>query len=168
MSGKELAQDGATDPKSVFACPYRSDGTLPEESELGAFGAWAARHCERLESRSCVQKGGKPWYAWHETPPMQEILRPKIVFPDIAKEPRFWPERAGEIIPRHTVYYAVPEEGVSFDRLLRYLNSPPAKEWMEAHCQRAANSYLRLQSRVLRRLPVPTEVAQVRQGALAL
>jgi hypothetical protein len=99
---------------------------------------------------------------------MKDILRPKIVFKDIAKEPKFWAERTGEIIPRHTVYYLVPEEGVSFDQLLEYLNGPVAKEWMEAHCQRAANGFLRLQSRVLRKLPVPTTVARERQGALAL
>lgn len=168
VSGEELTEGGASDPKSVFACPYRIGGTLPAESELGAFGAWASQHRERLEERSCVQKGGKPWYAWHETPPMQDILRPKIVFKDIAKEPKFWAERTGEIIPRHTVYYLVPEEGVPFEKLLGYLNGPVAKEWMEAHCQRAANGFLRLQSRVLRKLPVPTIVSRERQGALAL
>ncbi|PSQ97936.1 MAG: DNA methyltransferase [Bacteroidetes bacterium SW_9_63_38] len=167
VSGKELTHGGASNPESVFACPYRSDGTLPKERELGAFGEWARQHRERLENRSCVQKAGKPWYAWHETPPMQDLLRPKIVFKDIAKEPTFWAERTGEIIPRHTVYYLVPEEGISFDRLLDYLNGSVATEWMEAHCQRAANGFLRLQSRVLRKLPVPTEVARERQGALA-
>ena len=168
VSGKELTHGGASNPQSVFACPYRSDGTLPEENELGVFGAWAQQHRERLEDRSCVQKAGKRWYAWHETPPMQDLLCPKIVFKDIAKEPKFWAERTGEIIPRHTVYYLVPEEGVSFDQLLDYLNGPVAKEWLEAHCQRAANGFLRLQSRVLRKLPVPTEVARERQGVLAL
>jgi hypothetical protein len=168
VSGEELTHGGASNPQSVFACPYRSDGTLPEESELGAFGEWAREHRERLENRSCVQKAGKRWYAWHETPPMKDILRPKIVFKDIAKEPKFWAEPTGEIIPRHTVYYLVPEEGVSFEQLLDYLNGPVAKEWMEAHCQRAANGFLRLQSRVLRKLPVPTTVARERQGALAL
>jgi len=168
VSGEELTHGRASNPRSVFACPYRSDGTLPKESELGAFGEWAREHRERLENRSCVQKAGKRWYAWHETPPMKDILRPKIVFKDIAKEPKFWAEHAGEIVPRHTVYYLVPEEGVSFDQLLDYLNGPVAKEWMEARCQRAANGFLRLQSRVLCKLPVPTEVTRERQGALAL
>jgi hypothetical protein len=168
VSGKELTSGCAANPQSVFVCPYREDGTLPPETGLGAFGEWARAHRKRLEDRSCVQKAGKKWYAWHETPPMEDILRPKIVFKDIVKEPRFWPEPTGEIVPRHTVYYIVPEEGVSFDRLLEYLNGPLAKEWMEANCQRAANGFRRLQSRVLKKLPVPTEVARERQGALAL
>lgn len=167
VSGEELTSGGATDPKSVFVCPYREDGTLPPETELGAFGEWAQEHRERLEDRSCVQKTGKKWYAWHETPPMEDLLRPKIVFKDIAKEPKFWAEPTGEIVPRHTVYYIVPEAGVSPENLLDYLNSPPAKEWMAANCQRAANGFLRLQSRVIRNLPVPPEVAKERQETLA-
>ena len=168
VSGEELTTGGATDPKSVFVCPYRENGTLPPETEIGAFGEWASQHRERLEDRSCVQKAGKQWYAWHETPPMEDLLRQKIVFKDIAKEPKFWAEPTGEIVPRHTVYYVVPEAKVSLEKLLDYLNSPSAKEWMAANCQRAANGFLRLQSRVLKKLPVPTEVARERQGALPM
>lgn len=88
VSGRQLAaSSGPNGAESVLICPYRDDGTLAPESELGAFGQWASRHRERLEDRSCVQKHGKAW--------------------------------------------------------------------MEAHCQRAANGFLRLQSRVLRQLPVP-------------
>jgi hypothetical protein len=99
---------------------------------------------------------------------MQDLLQPKIVFKDIEKEPRFWAEREGDVIPRHSVYYLVPDQGVSFDELLEYLNSPIAQEWMEANCQRAANGFLRLQSRVLRQLPVPKDVVESYQTALAL
>lgn len=168
VSGKELSHGGATDPQSVFVCPYREDGSLPKESELGAFGEWARSYRERLEDRSCVQKTGKKWYAWHETPPMEDLLQPKIIFKDIAKEPKFWAERSGEIVPRHTVYYIVPEERVSFEELLDYVNGPVAKEWMVAHCQRAANGFLRLQSRVLKKLPVPVEIVREWQTTLAL
>jgi len=168
VSGKELSSGDSPRSESVFICPYRDDGTLQSKAELGAFGEWASEHRERLEDRSCVKKAGKKWYAWHETPPMEDLLRPKIVFKDIAKEPRFWAEREGDVVPRHTVYYTVPEQGVSFDGLLEYLNGPLAQEWIEANCQRAANGFLRLQSRVLRKLPVPREVIQEQQGVLAL
>lgn len=168
VSGRELGSDGGSDSESVLVCPYRDDGTLVDESNLGAFGDWAAARRERLENRSCVQKAGKKWYAWHETPPMADLLQPKIVFKDIEKEPRFWAERDGDIVPRHSVYYIVPGNDVSLDDLLEYLNSPIAQEWMEANCQRAANGFLRLQSRVLKQLPVPKEIAQSYQAALAL
>ena len=168
VSGRQLGKNGSPRSDSVLICPYRANGTLVEEQELGAFGEWAQSHRARLEDRSCVKKAGKKWYAWHETPPMQDLLQPKIVFKDIEKEPRFWAERKGDVIPRHSVYYLVPDQGVSFDELLEYLNSPIAQEWMEANCQRAANGFLRLQSRVLRQLPVPKDVVESYQTALAL
>jgi hypothetical protein len=42
--------------------------------------------------------------------------------------------------------------------ILDYLRSAAAREWMEANCQRAAKGYLRLQSRVLQRMPLPQEL----------
>lgn len=97
---------------------------------------------------------------------MEDLLQPKIVFKDIAKEPRFCPELEGDVVPRNTVYYLIPQEGVPFDELLEYLNSPKARAWMEANCQKAANGFLRLQSRVLEDLPVPKKWAETYQATL--
>ncbi|PSQ26574.1 DNA methyltransferase [Halobacteriales archaeon QS_9_68_17] len=166
VSGKQLRDFDSPYTDTVFVCPYRDDGTLPSEDELGTFGEWSEQHRERLEDRSCVEKGNKAWYAWHETPPMQDLLQPKIVFKDIAKEPRFWPEERGDVVPKHSVYYLVPQDDVPFDELLGYLNSPEARMWMEAHCQRAHNGFYRLQSRVLEDLPVPKEWAETFQATL--
>jgi len=164
VSGSQLREFDGPYSDSVFVCPYRDDGSLPGEEELGSFGEWAERHRDRLTERSCVEKDGKPWYAWHETPPMEDILQPKIVFGDIAKEPQFWLEETGEVMPKHSVYYLIPRENVPFDELLNYLNSPPARMWIEANCQRAHNGYYRLQSRVLGDLPVPAEWAETFQA----
>ena len=158
VSGSQLREYGGPETDSVFLCPYKSDGSLANETELGEFYTWLESHRQRLEDRSCVE-GGKKWYAWHENPPLDDILQPKIVFRDIAKEPRFWSEPDGNIVPRHSAYYAIPREGVSLDALLEYLNSPDARMWIEANCQKAHNGYYRLQSRVLRDLPVPKEFA---------
>lgn len=166
VSGRQLRECDGPYTDTVFLCPYRDDGSLPEEDELGSFGEWAEQHRERLEDRSCVKKGGKPWYAWHETPPMDELLQPKIVFKDIAKEPRFWAERDGDVVPKHSVYYAVPNDDVPLDDLLEYLNSPKARAWMKANCQKAHNGFYRLQSRVLRDLPVPKKWAETIQATL--
>ena len=166
VSGKQLSTTDGPYTDSVFICPYQDDGTLPSASELEAFGDWASIHRERLEDRSCVQKEGKEWYAWHETPPMKDLLQPKIVFRDIAQEPQFWAEPEGTVVPRHTVYYLIPKPGVPIAELLEYLNGPKARRWMEAKCQKAANGYLRLQSRVLRDLPVPAEWTNTVQASL--
>jgi adenine-specific DNA-methyltransferase len=165
VSGRQLTANDGPQTDSVLVCPYRTDGSLPDESELGAFGQWAELHRDRLEDRSCVDNG-KPWYSWHETPPMDDLLRSKIVFKDIAKRPRFWAENDGTVVPRHSVYYLVPKSGVPFDELLDYLNGPDARRWMNAHCQKAANGFIRLQSRVLRDLPVPRELCGTYQETL--
>ena len=166
VSGSQLREFDGPYSDSVFVCPYRDDGSLPDEDELGSFGEWAEQHRDRLTDRSCVTNDGKRWYAWHETPPMEDILQPKIVFRDIAKEPRFWVEEEGNVIPKHSVYYLIPRKDVPFDELLEYLNSPEARMWMEANCQRAHNGYYRLQSRVLSELPVPAEWAETFQATL--
>lgn len=165
VSGSQLREFDGPYTDSVFVCPYKDDGELADEGELEGFYGWLEQHRERLEDRSCVE-GGKEWYAWHETPPMEDILQPKIVFRDIAKEPRFWPEERGDVVPKHSVYYAVPRDGVPMSELIEYLNSPEARMWMEANCQKAHNGYYRLQSRVLEDLPVPAEWADSFQATL--
>jgi len=165
VSGSQLREFGGPYTDSVFVCPYKIDGSLADEDELGTTLDWLESHRERLEDRSCVE-GGKKWYAWHENPPTQDLLQPKIVFRDIAKEPQFWPEGRGDVVPKHSVYYAVPKDGVPMDELIEYLNSPEARMWMEAHCQRAHNGYYRLQSQVLNDLPVPEEWPETYQATL--
>lgn len=162
VSGSQLQEFNGPYTDSVFVCPYRENGELADRAELSGFYEWLEQHRKRLENRSCVE-GGKEWYAWHETPPMRDLLQPKIVFRDIAKEPRFWAETRGDVVPKHSVYYAVPKDGVPMDDLINYLNSPNARMWMKANCQKAHNGYYRLQSRVLEDLPVPTEWADTVQ-----
>jgi len=165
VSGSQLREFDGPYTDSVFVCPYKSNGELASEDELGTTLDWLEQYRERLENRSCVE-GGKKWYAWHENPPMQDILQPKIVFRDIAKEPRFWLEDRGDVVPKHSVYYTVPRDGVSITDLIEYLNSSEARVWMEANCQKAHNGYYRLQSRVLTDLPVPKEWVDSFQATL--
>lgn len=141
--------------KTLLLVPYNLDGDLLPEDKLGSLGDYLRRSPVRmqLEKRTCVRR--KPWYAFHETPPLRDILRPKILCKDITAHPKFWVEREGEIIPRHSVYYIVPRDAALLDDLCDYLNSPSVARWLEGHCQRVANGFLRLQSHVLKRLPLP-------------
>lgn len=97
----------------------------------------------------------KPWYAYHETPPLAHIRRPKILCKDITATPFFIADPEGRIVPRHSAYYIVPADPSCLDDLVQYLNSAPARDWLRLHCQRAANGFLRVQSHALKRLPVP-------------
>ncbi|MHB8605851.1 MAG: Eco57I restriction-modification methylase domain-containing protein [Thermoplasmatota archaeon] len=162
-SAREVHANG----KSMLV-PYKTDGTLLPEEKLGALGRFLADPTRKaqLEARTCVSGGRKPWYAFHDNAPLDEILVPKIVCKDIAEEPSFAVDRAGAIVPRHSVYYIVPRAGVDLDRLLRYLNSRDAKMWLRANCQRAAKGFLRLQSTVLKQLPVPDDLLPAGRRAI--
>jgi hypothetical protein len=165
-SGKQLRINDGPESGQVFVCPYDSDGRLPSRDELGDFGEWASLYRERLEDRSCYEKGKQVWYGWHENPPMDDILQRKLLCKDVTEEPHFWRDDSGEVVPRHSVYYLIPEEGVDIEELQDYLNSGDVQAWLEANCQRAANGFLRLQSTVMKQLPVPEHFGDHRQSTL--
>jgi adenine-specific DNA-methyltransferase len=148
----------------LILVPYDLDGTLFSEDKLGRLGDYLSQPAirSRLVQRTCVRR--KPWYAFHETPPLGDILRPKILCKDITERPKFWVDRRGKLVPRHSVYYIVPTDSAAIEDLCDYLNSKLAREWLESHCQRVANGFLRLQSHVLKRLPIPSKFSAKRRA----
>ena len=164
VSGRELSrfEAGATiDPNSlqyVMLVPYDEEGRLLSREEAKPLIDYLSRHRPLLKERYCVAKCKKKWYAFHEDPPMKELLKPKILCKDIAKEPEFWADYSGKIIPKHNVYYIVLRDHERIPTLLEYLNSYEAKLWLMAHCQRAANNFLRLQSSILKQLPIKRDI----------
>jgi len=161
IAGRQL---GAENPnlrtRQAMLVPYARNGHLLEEADLGALGKYLRQPSMRtkLMRRTCVRR--KPWYAFHENPPLPDILRPKILCKDITAKPQFWVDRGGKLVPRHSVYYIIPRRAENVDALCSYLNSAYVREWLEGNCQRAANGFLRLQSRVLKRLPLPIELVE--------
>lgn len=159
VSGRQLSSwtDTRTASKEVMLIPYDIRGNLLPETKLGQLGTYLRRSdiARRLQERTCVSESGRVWYRFHDNAPLDEILTPKILCKDIAPAPRFWFDRSGEVVPRHSVYYIIPKPDVNVSKLLAFLNGPDATAWLRANCQRAANGFLRLQSNVLKRLPVP-------------
>jgi adenine-specific DNA-methyltransferase len=138
--------------------PYRRNGGLMSPSEMGPLLDFLRNHRRRLEERTCAIR--KPWYAFHETPLLPDLLRPKLLCKDIAPEPRFWTDSTGGTFPRHSVYYVQPRVPSHLPVLESYLHSEEARKWLMGNCQRATNKFLRLQSNVLKQLPVPDDVAR--------
>lgn len=165
ISGRQLEVNSPVATKESMLIPYTNEGVLLAESELGALGNYLRDPGRRkqLLRRTCVSR--KPWFAFHETPPLNQILRPKILCKDIGQRPWFVVDESGEIVPRHSVYYLVPEDASQIHELCDYLNSAEAHDWLMEHCQRAANGFVRLQSHVLKMLPVPDRF--LLQGQLA-
>ena len=165
IAGRELTPETTDLPQRfVMLIPYDAHGRLLPLKQLGAVGRYLMRDDirERLLARTCVKR--KPWYAFHETPALPEILRPKILCKDIGDSPHFWVDRPGGIVPRHSVYHLVPRDPAAIDVILSYLRSPAAHQWLTQNCQRASKGFLRLQSRVLQRLPLPDDVVHAVAG----
>lgn len=163
IAGRELTSGDGIRARFSMLIPYGGNGKLLPEDRLGPLRSYLGQPeiRSRLMKRTCVAR--KPWYSFHENPPLADILRPKILCKDITAQPRFWIDWTGEIVPRHSVYYIVPKNPTNIARLAEYLNSEFASAWLRANCQRAASGFLRLQSHVLKKLPVPRQFAS---GAL--
>jgi adenine-specific DNA-methyltransferase len=161
ISGRQMISGRDIHTSDSMLVPYDFEGRLLGESDLGELKTFlrAPARLTRLMNRTCTRR--KPWYAFHENPPMRDLGRPKILCKDIGQSPWFVVDRSGQIIPRHSVYYLVPREPTQIDELCNYLNSPPAREWLVANCQRASNGFLRLQSHVLKCLPVPDQLMEL-------
>lgn len=159
ISGRQISPTGEMTLRSSLLAPYDASGRLLAEHRLGALGSFLGEQRSRLEARTCVAH--KPWYAFHDNLPLPDMLRPKLLCKDITEEPFFVLDTSGDLVPRHSVYYVVPAAEGDLVPLAEYLNSEPARAWLRAHCQRAANGYLRMQSHVLKQLPVPGQFQQL-------
>ena len=157
ISGRQLVNDGFAGNSEVMLIPYDKRGRLTPESKLGNLADELLASKDALLKRVCTKT--KPWYAFHDNVPFDEMLLPKILCKDISKTPKFWADADGSLVPRHSVYYIVPKDSNSLEAILEYLNSPDAQSWLKANCQRAANGFLRVQSSVLKRLPIPDSLA---------
>lgn len=166
IAGRHLQPDRAPIESHSMLMPYDESGTLILERKLGVLGRYLSEPTRRakLLARTCVER--KPWYAFHETPPLDDLLRPKLLCKDIGIAPYFVSDEQGRIVPRHSVYYIVPSDPSRMTELAAYLNSAPAQQWLRDHCQRAAKDYLRMQSHILKRLPVPETFAREIQDDL--
>lgn len=161
ITGRDLSLNSPdADSDLEMIVPYDAGGKLIPESQLGALGSFLhlPENHTRLLKRTCVTK--KPWYAFHENPPLAQILQPKILCKDITETPFFRIDYSGGIVPGHSVYYIIPKNPDHLETLHEYLNSPEVRLWLESNCQRAASGFLRLQSTILKQVPVPFSILE--------
>ncbi len=160
LAGRDLSlsKERIPEPNKVLLLPYEPSGALMDERKLGPLGTFLRKEetRQKLEQRTCAKN--KPWYAFHDNCPLPDIRMPKILCKDIGERPKFWIDRTGAILPLHSVYYIVPNDGIDINALAEWLNGSEAETWLINHCQRAANGFIRLQSRVMRHLPVPAHL----------
>ncbi|MGQ0535149.1 MAG: HsdM family class I SAM-dependent methyltransferase [Methanobacteriota archaeon] len=160
ISGRQLSFcNGRIRTSESMLVPYDRQGRLCSISNIGPLADYLAIHRDRLERRTCVQGGRKAWWGFHDNAPLPDLLRPKILCKDITREIRFWVDWDGAVVPRHSAYYLVPKDPTQIPVILEHLQSPQTQRWIEAHVQHAANGFLRLQSSILRRVPISPRMA---------
>jgi SAM-dependent methyltransferase len=164
LAGREIHRDGTLHPRHHLLAPYDRQGRLVPEDKLGSLRAHLHARQDVLRARTCTRH--KPWYAFHDSFPLDDMRRPKLLCKDITAAPLFVLDRAGTIIPRHSVYYLVPHDPTRLEAISDWLHGPQARAWLEAHAQRAAHGFLRLQSHVLRAMPVPESLLSTGPGTL--
>lgn len=83
-------------------------------------GRYLESHRKRLTSRRYVIEGGRQWYEiWVPHNP-EEWAKPKIVFPDISEEPRFFLDSTGAIV-NGDCYWMTLRPGFGMEHLLLML-----------------------------------------------
>ena len=137
ISGKQLTtKNDLFHTEDVILLPYHKSGCLFREDELKDLRSdlMEDRNYQKLLNRTCILR--KSWYAFHENPPIDDILKPKILCKDITSKPFFWMDKRGKIIPRHSVYYIVPKNPDLLEKICEQLNSEETTKWLERNCQR--------------------------------
>ena len=159
IAGRELSPDlNELNSTRSILLPYDKKGQLRKQDEIKPLIGYLSRpeNHNKLMKRTCVSR--KPWFAFHETPPLSQMLKPKIICNDLTSEPSFCIDRTGNLVPQHSVYYIVPRDSSRIEEIAQYLNSSKIKKWLKEHCQHAANDYIRLQSKVLKNIPIPEKL----------
>ena len=89
------------------------------EDHPGA-AAYLADHEDRLRRRSYVLAAGREWYELWVPHRPADWAKPKLVWPDIAEEPRFSLDESGAVV-QGDCYWLIPNEGVDPDWLMLML-----------------------------------------------
>lgn len=126
--------------------------------EFPGAAAYLEQHREELENRDYVVQAGRAWYEiWVPQNPA-DWAKPKIVFPDISDQPRFFYNETGAIVNGDC--YWIPVDG-SLDRdiallLLAVANSTFAMRYYDAVCaNRLYAGRRRFITQYVGRFPVP-------------
>jgi len=98
----------------------RSTKSAIRLSQYPHAAAYLHSHEDRLRQRRYVTDAGREWYEiWVPHRP-DDWKRPKIVFPDISEEPRFFLDRTGAVVSGEC-YWITARNGVCEDWLLMML-----------------------------------------------
>lgn len=164
VSGQELsllpqmAEDLGSLCRRVMVVPYDRQSRLVGEEKLESSVRMILRLDdsavrERLARREAVRRNHRELHAFNETPRIDLLRRPKILCKRIGKREqwRFWFDAHGTVVPRHSVFYLVPRDGIDPMDLWRRLEASLTliATWIAEHAATAEGGYFSLQRSVL-------------------
>lgn len=159
--GRDIDVGRVADAGLWILMPYLFDddgwsARLVELSDYPGALAHLQPHRAALEQRHCVRVWKKPWYALHDPVTFDLARQPKILVPDVARQPRFALD-SGSVVPLHSAYYLLlpKDSAVDGERLTAFLNSPAVAADLHSRAATAKSGYRRFRSAVLRDVPVP-------------
>jgi type II restriction/modification system DNA methylase subunit YeeA len=139
-SGSEL------NPINLSEYPKTQQHFLEFEEELS----------ERLFYEKTIEEMGKEWFEFPYT--SENLLGPKILFPDISTEPRCTFDSTGETLILNTAYGAVLKSEVQEDvqYVCALFNSSPLRFMFTVLSPKLSGGYYRFQTQYVGQLPIPS------------
>lgn len=133
--------------------PFDKDGQLVRLEDWPRFKAWASKHKQNLQKRRFVQEGA-PWWRTIDTIGPQWLERPKLLIPELCKEPMAALDRTPSI-PAHSLY-AIWSSEWPIKPLQRVLNAGLLKLTAEAQAPMLQKGWYRFYKRFILRTPLPS------------
>jgi len=146
--------------QSVFL-PYFNGTKVTEKklrSEFPKTWAYLLRHRGRLEKRGALSRYRKAWWEpmWPREP--DTLLRPKLLVPHLVIMPRFALDGRGRYAVSHSPFFIArirTDEVHILKMMLAILNSSVCFWHIQTHSHVYRHGYTMLESKTLKRTPVP-------------
>ena len=162
LDGADIHRYSSIDIQKFIAYPYvsASDETIrPIELDdcpitKEHFSAYEKRLRERLFYEKTVEEMGKEWFEFPYT--SENLLAPKVLFPDISTEPRATFDSTGDVLVLNTAYGAVFSDSVEID--VRFVcalfNSSVLRFTFTTLSPKLSGGYYRFQTQYVGQLPI--------------
>lgn len=166
IRGETLGHDIEPDEREFILWTHDTAGAPSRRLPRHA-AQWLAPHEERLRRRSDLRPG-MPWWSLFRTPSANRE-HPRVVWTDVAREPRVCVLEAGDpTVALNSCYVlscAEPDDARALAVLLR---SPVCAAWLRALAEPARGGYLRHLAWTVALLPMPRNWPGARRALLAM
>jgi hypothetical protein len=151
-------------PRKMILYPYRLDIATRSPVDLADWPATAAyldEHREQLSGRKYVIDGGRHW--WEIWVPQRPAAwaAPKIVWPDISEEPRFFYDKAGAVVNGDCYWLTVEDERLAY-LMMAVANSTLGRDYYDSVCgNKLYAGRRRYITQYVERFPIPDPAQSV-------